>query len=97
MINCGHPTHFSPTLKASPDRLWKAKIGGILANASKQSHAELDEATELDDGNPVEFGQEHLALLDLLPNANVFGGCCRTDHRHVLQICSACMSAFQEK
>jgi S-methylmethionine-dependent homocysteine/selenocysteine methylase len=97
MINCSHPTHFSPTLISSPDPSWKARIGGIRANASKQSHAELDKATELDDGNPVEFGQEHLALLELLPNANVFGGCCGTDHRHVLQIRSACMSAFQEK
>jgi S-methylmethionine-dependent homocysteine/selenocysteine methylase len=97
MINCTHPSHFSPTLKLSSDPLWKARIGGIRANASKRSHAELDEATELHDGNPVEFGQENRALLELLPNANVFGGCCGTDHRHVLQILSACASAFQEK
>jgi S-methylmethionine-dependent homocysteine/selenocysteine methylase len=97
MINCAHPSHFGPSLKASPHPSWKARIGGIRANASKCSHAELNECTELDEGNPVEFGQEHRDLLDHLPNANVFGGCCGTDHRHVLQIRSNIMSAFQEK
>lgn len=81
MINCAHPTHFDHTLKAG--EAWLSRIGGIRANASTLSHAELDEAEELDDGNPHEFGVEHLALMDLLPNLAVIGGCCGTDHRHV--------------
>lgn len=55
---------------------WLTRIGGIRGNASKLSHAELDEASELDDGNPVEFGRDNLDILQALPNANVFGGCC---------------------
>jgi len=51
------------------------------------SHAELDEASELDSGEPVELGSEYRALKPHLPNARVLGGCCGTDHRHVESIC----------
>jgi homocysteine S-methyltransferase len=27
-----------------------------------------------------------------LKNLNVFGGCCGTDHRHVEEICKACIA-----
>ncbi len=81
MINCAHPTHFEDALKV--DAPWLKRIGGVRANASRLSHAELDEAEELDDGNPVEFGREHLALRALVPSIRVMGGCCGTDHRHV--------------
>jgi homocysteine S-methyltransferase len=29
VINCAHPTHFSPAFKESSDPYWKAQIGGI--------------------------------------------------------------------
>lgn len=86
MINCAHPTHFEDALKVEAD--WLNRIGGVRANASRLSHAELDEAEELDEGNPVEFGREHLALRALVPSIRVMGGCCGTDHRHVGQIAS---------
>jgi methionine synthase I (cobalamin-dependent) len=47
----------------------------------------LDESEELDDGNPVEFGQQYRQLLDCLPHLTVLGGCCGTDYRHIEQIC----------
>ncbi len=68
---------------------WVHRVRGIRANASRCSHAELDGATELDDGNPVEFGELHRELRDRLPALAVFGGCCGTDHRHVLEIAAA--------
>ncbi|WP_245253893.1 homocysteine S-methyltransferase family protein [Paraburkholderia sp. LEh10] len=61
----------------------------MRANASKRSHAELDEAEELDDGDPDELGGSYRALRQVLPRMNVVGGCCGTDHRHVGQICRA--------
>lgn len=79
MVNCAHPTHFMPAL----DGDWVARIGGIRANASRLSHAELDVATQLDDGDPAEFGALYGALGDLLANLKVIGGCCGSDHRHV--------------
>jgi hypothetical protein len=38
----------------------------VSANASKLSHAELDEAEEVDEGGPIEFGDDHRELLELL-------------------------------
>ena len=65
------------------------RIVGLRANASCMSHAELDEAVELDDGNPVEFGQSYAELNQLLKNLRVFGGCCGTDHRHISEVCKS--------
>ena len=87
MINCAHPTHFEDALE--PGAPWLDRIRGLRANASTKSHAELDEATELDDGDPAELGERHAALRDRLPRVNVLGGCCGTDHRHVTSICTA--------
>ena len=90
MINCAHPTHFEDVLRNAGD--WRLRIRGLRANASRRSHAELDEATELDAGNPIELGEEYRALLSLLPNVTVVGGCCGTDHRHVEAIGHICHS-----
>jgi homocysteine S-methyltransferase len=87
MINCAHPTHFDDVLE--PGAPWTARIGGIRANASTKSHAELDEATELDEGDPADLGARHAALKAGLPAVNVLGGCCGTDDRHVAAICTA--------
>lgn len=90
MINCAHPDHFKTVLTTNES--WLKRIRAIRANASDKSHAELDEATELDDGNPHELGRRYAELANLLPNLNIFGGCCGTDHRHVEAICAAVMS-----
>jgi S-methylmethionine-dependent homocysteine/selenocysteine methylase len=84
MVNCAHPTHFAHVLE--DEGAWRDRIGGLRANASSKSHAELDEAEELDEGDPVELGAEHRALRARLPHVAVLGGCCGTDHRHVEQI-----------
>ncbi len=87
MINCAHPSHFSNALEKGA--AWTGRIRALRANASKMSHEELDNAEELDDGNPVEFGAEHAALREKLPNLSVLGGCCGTDHRHIAEIAKA--------
>lgn len=88
MINCAHPSHFTGAIEAG--EAWTLRIRALRSNASKMSHEELDNAEELDDGNPKEFGAEHAALREKLPNLCVFGGCCGTDHRHVAAIAKAC-------
>lgn len=92
MINCAHPTHFSDLLTGRDERL--LRIRGIRANASRQSHAELDESIGLDDGDPVEFGALYAALKRALPHLTVIGGCCGTDHRHVSEAGKACAPLF---
>ncbi|AXI42632.1 homocysteine S-methyltransferase family protein [Sulfitobacter sp. SK011] len=80
MINCAHPEHFRDVLN---NQAWCRRIRGVRANASRLSHAELDAAETLDDGDPEEFGTLHAALSQKFPALKVVGGCCGTDHRHV--------------
>jgi len=84
MINCAHPTHFEAVLEAGEP--WRDRIRGLRANASTKSHAELDEATELDEGDPADLGSRYATLAAKLPQLRVLGGCCGTDHRHVEEI-----------
>jgi S-methylmethionine-dependent homocysteine/selenocysteine methylase len=91
MINCAHPTHFAGVFVDGEP--WLTRIGGLRANASSRSHAELDEAEELDEGDPAELAEEYRALRPRLPRANVVGGCCGTDHRHIAAISDAWLAA----
>ncbi|MEO3414204.1 homocysteine S-methyltransferase family protein [Roseovarius sp. CAU 1744] len=88
MINCAHPDHFSAILDGAD---WTRRLGGLRANASRMSHEELDNAEELDDGDPQEFGQLHAALMQGLTGIKVLGGCCGTDHRHVQAVGDCCV------
>lgn len=90
MINCAHPTHFEDVLQRGTG--WRERIRGLRANASTKSHAELDEATELDDGDPADLAARYADLREMLPNLNVLGGCCGTDHRHIAEIRDACLA-----
>ncbi|WP_138464408.1 homocysteine S-methyltransferase family protein [Poseidonocella sp. HB161398] len=90
MVNCAHPDHFRTALQTGAP--WLKRIGGIRANASRMSHAELDAAEALDAGNPDELGRDYAGLRRLLPGLRVFGGCCGTDHRHVDAIAGCCLA-----
>lgn len=89
MVNCAHPTHFLD--KLTPPGSWTRRIVGIRANASTLSHAQLDEATELDSGDPQDFAQQYLRLQSTLPNLRILGGCCGTDHRHIEAVAKCCL------
>jgi S-methylmethionine-dependent homocysteine/selenocysteine methylase len=86
-INCAHPLHIARAL--ADEGPWRQRIVALRANASTKSHAELDEATELDVGDPDGFGAAHLPLGEVLPRLTVLGGCCGTDIRHVSSIWKA--------
>ena len=91
MINCAHPTHFEAVLDG--------RAGGASASAAcaptprRCSHAELDEATELDEGDPADLAARYARPDGALPSLNVLGGCCGTDHRHVAAIAGGRRSA----
>jgi S-methylmethionine-dependent homocysteine/selenocysteine methylase len=87
MVNCAYPTHVECALREGG--AWRTRLRGIRANASKQSHAELDELGLLDAGDPQELAAAFLALRPQLPNLEVLGGCCGTDHRHIAAIAEA--------
>jgi S-methylmethionine-dependent homocysteine/selenocysteine methylase len=94
MINCAHPTHFAGILESGSP--WIKRLRGVRANASRRSHAELDNAPELDMGDPQELGEQYADLLARFPHINVLGGCCGTDHRHIEAISRACCAANQK-
>lgn len=83
-VNCAHPDHIWPGLDPSGD--WVQRVGWIRANASRLSHAELDEAEVLDEGDPAGLGADYRMLAEAFPNITVWGGCCGTDIRHVRAI-----------
>jgi S-methylmethionine-dependent homocysteine/selenocysteine methylase len=83
MLNCAHPDHFDLVLR----KPWTERIRGLRANASRKSHAELNESTTLDAGDPAELAALYADLkAGSLGNLNVVGGCCGTDERHVESI-----------
>jgi S-methylmethionine-dependent homocysteine/selenocysteine methylase len=85
MVNCAHPTHFEDVLADGG----LERVRGLRANASTKSHAELDEAEDLDQGDPDDLAERYRALRPLMPGLNVVGGCCGTDERHIEAICSS--------
>ena len=65
IVNCAHPTHVAPALDG--DGPW-SRIEGLRPNASRMSHAELDEVPELDEGDPADLRTGADRLRERLPN-----------------------------
>jgi len=89
MVNCAHPSHFERSLDQRQP--WVQRIGGIRANASTKSHAELDESETLDMGDTHDLAERYRGLTARMPHLRILGGCCGTDHRHIAAICEACL------
>lgn len=83
LINCAHPDHFYQVIG---DVAKNGRLRGIVANASRCSHAELDEAEVLDDGNPKELADQLIEMQRSNPAIFMLGGCCGTDLRHISEI-----------
>lgn len=94
LVNCAHPDHISQGLENEP---WIKRVQGIVANASRCSHAELDESEELDDGNPEELGKLSADLRRKFPHFTIFGGCCGTDMRHMTFIAKQTKTALADQ
>ncbi|MGE3227916.1 MAG: homocysteine S-methyltransferase family protein [Hyphomicrobium sp.] len=91
MINCAHPTHIGHAF--AKGGAWLNRLKGLRANASRRSHVELNEAPDLDAGNPAELGAEYAGIIRRFPLITILGGCCGTDTRHVACIGAACREA----
>lgn len=84
-LNCSHPIEFEPALVPGD---WTRRLRGIRPNAAKMDKIALCKLGHLEDGDPVELGQQMSGLLDRYPHFDIWGGCCGTDHRHADQICA---------
>lgn len=92
-INCAHPDHFDSALRLEASAI--DRIGLLRANASRASHAELDAAQDLDDGDPLELARQYASILERHPHIQVLGGCCGTDSRHIEAIANACIPSLR--
>ena len=81
LVNCAHPDHVRRGLDAGA--AWTRRIAGLRVNSSRLSHAELDEAEELDEGDLPDLAATTRELAATLPAVRIIGGCCGTDARHV--------------
>lgn len=89
-VNCAHPSHFESVL---PSGAIGARVRCVRANASRKSHAELDESPSLDSGDPIELAGDYLRLRAHHPAISILGGCCGTNARHVQAIADAFLTA----
>ncbi len=91
LVNCAHPSHIERGLgdPGADSARWRERIKGLRPNASTKSHAELDEAETLDEGDFDELSAAYRRVRSLLPNLSITGGCCGTDSRHVAHLSRA--------
>jgi len=82
-LNCTHPTEFAPALSAGK---WTRRIGSFMPNAVAMELLSLCSLGHLEDGDPAALGDQMASLAQRFPNANVWGGCCGTDARHIQEI-----------
>ncbi|SLN65173.1 methionine synthase I [Roseovarius litorisediminis] len=81
--NCSHPLEFEPALDGGD---WMKRLRCIRPNASAMEKIALCKLGHLEDGDPVELGQQMADVARRLPHMDIFGGCCGTDERHLKEI-----------
>jgi homocysteine S-methyltransferase len=85
LLNCAHPDHFAHAVDATT----APRIVGIRPNASRLSHAELDDSETIDEGDRADLASVTAALVERMPAVRILGGCCGTDARHVASMWEA--------
>lgn len=87
MVNCTHPVDFAPAFDMPGS--WVSRVRGLRANASSLDHGTLCQLGHLEEGDPVELGQQMADMARRFPHINVWGGCCGTDHVHIDEMAKA--------
>ena len=81
MVNCVHPDEYEPAFEAGGD--WTKRVRGVRPNASKMDKISLCKMGRLEDGDPVELGNQVADLVGRFTHMDVLGGCCGTWERHL--------------
>ena len=82
--NCAHPIEFEDAL--TDEGPWLDRLRYIRPNAAKMDKIALCSLGHLEDGDPVELGEQMGEIARRLPRADIIGGCCGTDERHLSEI-----------
>ncbi|MBW7988942.1 MAG: homocysteine S-methyltransferase family protein [Planctomycetes bacterium] len=85
MVNCSYPTFLCA--EKQPTNLFSRLIG-YQANASSLNHCDLDESTQLETENVVDWGEEMLRL-NRKYGMKILGGCCGTGVTHLRYLAEA--------
>jgi homocysteine S-methyltransferase len=85
-VNCAHPVEIEPAFDGGE---WQHKIRGLRPNASRADKLALCKIGHLEDGDPVELGQQMGDLARRFPQMDIFGACCGADERHLDEIARA--------
>jgi len=83
LINCTHPVEYEPALDSQN---WVKRLRGVRPNASKMEKIALCKLGHIEDGDPVELGQQLADLSRRYPHMDIFGGCCGTGADHLREI-----------
>jgi len=82
-INCSHPLEFEPALEPGA---WIERIRNIRPNAAMMEKISLCRLGHLEDGDPIELGEQMGALAKRYPHIDMWGGCCGTWDTHLMEI-----------
>ncbi len=74
---------FEPALDGGD---WQNRIRMIRPNAAAMDKIALCKLGHIEDGDPVELGQQMGEVGRRFPEMDIFGGCCGTDERHLREI-----------
>ena len=67
--------------------IWIQRLLGFMPNAATLDKGTLCQLGHLEEGDPVELGEQMGDLARRYPHMTVWGGCCGTDARHISEIC----------
>ncbi|HEY5738403.1 MAG TPA: homocysteine S-methyltransferase family protein [Gammaproteobacteria bacterium] len=82
--NCSHPLEFEAALAEQGQ--WLERLRYIRPNAARMDKIALCSLGHLEDGDPLELGGQIGEVARRLPRADILGGCCGTDERHLAEI-----------
>jgi S-methylmethionine-dependent homocysteine/selenocysteine methylase len=82
--NCAHPLEFAPALADTGP--WSERLRLVRPNAVKMEQVALCKLGHLEDRDPVELGQQMGDVVRQFQRADILGGCCGTDERHLTEI-----------
>ena len=82
-INCSHPLEFEPALEPGA---WIERIRNIRPNAAMMEKISLCRLGHLEDGDPVELGEQMGELAKRYAHIDMWGGCCGTWDKHLIEI-----------
>ena len=86
LLNCSHPLEYEPAMEPGD---WAKRLRGVRPNASPMDKIALCKLGHIEDGDPVELGQQVQDLTKRYPHMDIFGGCCGTGHNHLREIARA--------